>query len=87
MFSSFNLKYLVVFYSVVAQALSLSKAVWDLLCVAICVDACVEGKVPVYLWEGLRTVHMGLPLRATMLRTVTALVVHRAYIKKKKNTW
>lgn len=86
-FSSFNLKYLVVFYSVVAQALSLSKAVRDLLRIAICIDACVEGKVPVYLWEGLGTVHMGLPLRATMLRTVTALVVHRAYIKKKINTW
>lgn len=68
-------RYLVVFHSVVAKALSLSKALWDLLCVAIWVDTSVEGQVPVYLGEGLRTVHVGFPYRTTRLGTVTALMV------------
>lgn len=70
-----DVRYLVVFNSVVAEALSLSKALWDLLCVTIWVDTMVEGQVSVYLREGLRTVHVGLPYRATGLGTVTALMV------------
>ena len=58
-----------------AEALSLPETLWDLLCVAIWVDTSIEGQVPVYLGEGLRTVHVGLPYRATGLGTVTALMI------------
>lgn len=74
-FLCLRLKYLVVFNSVVAETLSLSKALWDLLRIMIWVDTCIEGQVPVYLGEGLRTVHVGLPYRTTRLGTVTALMV------------
>ena len=70
--------YLVVFDGVVAEALPLSKAQWDLLSVTIRVHTLVKRQVPVYLGEGLRTVHVGLPYRTTGLGTVTALVVDRA---------
>ena len=69
------MRYLVVFNGVMAEALSLPETLWDLLCVAIWVDTSIEGQVPVYLGEGLRTVHVGLPYRATGLGTVTALMI------------
>lgn len=71
-------KYLIVFYCVVAETLPLSEALGDLLGVEIRIHTRVESQVPVYLWEGLRTVHESLPLSAALLRAVTALVVNRA---------
>lgn len=78
MLLEFGSKYLIVFYSVVAQTLSLSKALGDLLGVEIRIHTGIESQVPVYLWEGLRTVHVSLPLSAAVLWTVTALMVNRA---------
>lgn len=72
-------KYLVVFNSVMAEALSLSEALWDLLCITVWVHTCIEGQVSVYLGEGLRAVHEGLPYRTTGLGTFTTLMVDRAY--------
>lgn len=68
-------RYPVVFNSVVTEALPLSEALRDLLRIEIQVNARVEGQVPVYLREGLRTVHVGLPDRTTWLGTVAAFVV------------
>lgn len=75
---AFENKYLIVFYCVVAQTLSLSKALRDFLGVEVRIYTWVERQVPFYLWEGLGTVHVSLPHSAAVLRTVTALVVHRA---------
>lgn len=83
-FDIIHVRYLIVFNGVMAEALSLPETLWDLLCVAIWVDTSVEGQVPVYLGEGLRTVHVGLPYRATGLGTVTALMIDWAY--RGKNT-
>lgn len=83
-FSSFGVsgvtggRYLIVFNGVMTEALSLSKALGDLLCVTIWVDTSIESQVPVYLREGLRTMHVCLPYRTTRLRTVTALMVDRS---------
>lgn len=70
--------HLVVFDGVVAEALPLSEALWDLLCVTIWVDTRVKGQVPLYLCERLRAVHVGLPRRAALLGTVASLVIDRA---------
>lgn len=58
-----------------AEALPLSKALRDLLCVSIWVDMRKESQVPVDLGEGVGTVHVGLPHCTTGLGTLTALVV------------
>lgn len=70
--------HLVVFDGVVAEALPLSEALWDLLCVTIWVDTRVKGQVPLYLCEGRRAVHVGLPRRAALPGTVASLVIDRA---------
>lgn len=80
----FGSKYLIVFYCVVAQTLPLSEALGDLLGVEIRIHARVESQIPVYLWEGLRTAHVSLPLGAALLRTVAALVVNGAWTKQNK---
>lgn len=67
--------HLVVFDGIMAEALSLSKALRDFLCVTIWVDTRVKGQVLVYLGDDLRAVHIGLPYRTTRLGTVTALMV------------
>lgn len=78
MLLEFGSKYLIVFYCVVAQTLPLSEALGDLLGVEIRIHTREESQVPVYLWEGLRTVHASLPLSTALLRTVTALMVNWA---------
>lgn len=78
------LKYLIVFNRVVAEALTLAEALRDLLGVPIWVNAGEHRQVPVYLGEGVRTVHVGLPNRTTGLRTVTTLMANWAWGKKKE---
>lgn len=70
-------KYLVVFDGVVAQALPLPEPLWDLLSIAVRIDAPEVRQILVYLGEGLRTVHVGLPNRTARLRTVTAFMINR----------
>ena len=60
-FGVIGMVYLVVFDRIMAEALPLSKALWDLVSITIRVNTSVKGQVPVYLGEGLRAVHVGLP--------------------------
>lgn len=73
------LKYLIVFNCVVAEALTLAKALRDLLRDTIGIDIRERWQVPVYLREGVGTTHVGLPNRTTGLGTVTTLVVNWAW--------
>lgn len=66
-----------------AEALTLAKALRDLLRDTIGINIRERRQVPVYLREGVGTAHVGLPNRTTGLGTVTALVVNWACKKEK----
>lgn len=65
-----------------AEALTLAKALRDLLRDTIGINIREHRQVPVYLREGVGTAHVGLPNRTTGLGTVTTLVVNWAWKKE-----
>lgn len=79
------LKYLIVFNSVVAEALTLAEALRDLLRITIWINTREHWQVPVYLGERVGTAHVGLPNRTARLGTVTTLVINWAFEKTKDN--
>lgn len=62
-----------------AEALSLTKSLWDLLGVTIRVNVGKMRQITFNLRERLRTVHVSLPHRSAGLRAVTALMVDWTY--------